>query len=260
MTLRFTILGCGSSGGVPRVGYGWGECDPKNPKNRRRRCALLIERISRRGVTRVLVDTGPDIREQLIDAKVEHLDAVIITHEHADHTHGIDDLRPLVLHMRRVADVHMDPVTYQLMRERFRYIFETPEGSGYPPIARAWELTPGQMLTIEGEGGPLAVLPFMVEHGEIEALGLRMGGVCYMPDVNRIPPEAERHVQGLDLWIIDALRPRPHPRIFRSMKRWPGSSAPSRARPCSPTFTPISTTPNWPRGFRRACSRPSTAW
>ncbi len=214
MTLRVTILGCGSSGGVPRPGSGWGACDPANPLNRRRRCSILIERVGRRGVTSVLVDTGPDLREQLIAARVEHLDAVILTHEHADHTHGIDDLRPLVLHMRRVADIHMNARTHAMMTERFRYIFEQAPGSGYPPIAVAHELAEDRALTINGEGGPLEILPFSVPHGDIEALALKVGGLVYMPDVSDIPPRFHALMVNLDVWIIDALRHRPHPTHF----------------------------------------------
>ena len=108
MTLRFTILGCGSSMGVPRPALGWGACDPNNPKNRRRRTSLLVERRGPNGITRVLVDTSPDLREQLLDAKVDWLDGVLITHEHADHTHGIDDLRPLFVRKRRRVDMYLD--------------------------------------------------------------------------------------------------------------------------------------------------------
>ena len=113
MTLTFTILGCGSSGGVPRPALGWGACDPNNPKNRRRRCSLLVERRNGAGVTRVLVDTSPDLREQLLDADVDWLDAVLYTHEHADHTHGIDDLRGLFIHRRKRVDVYLDEPTSQ---------------------------------------------------------------------------------------------------------------------------------------------------
>ena len=104
MTLRFTILGCGSSMGVPRPALGWGACDPNNPKNRRRRTSLLVERRGPKGHTRVLVDTSPDLRDQLLDANVEWLDGVLMTHEHADHCHGIDDLRALFVKKRRRLD------------------------------------------------------------------------------------------------------------------------------------------------------------
>lgn len=214
MSLKVTILGCGSSGGVPRPGMGWGECDPSNPRNRRRRCAILVERSGKHGRTSVLVDTGPDLREQLLDAGVQRLDGVILTHEHADHTHGIDDLRPLVLHMRRTVDVFMDEVTGAVMHDRFRYIFETLPGSSYPPIAISRRLSVGTPIRIEGPGGEIEFLPIAVVHGEINALALKIGGVMYLPDVSAIPAECEQHFHGLDVWIIDALRHRPHPSHF----------------------------------------------
>src|SRR5208283_5636991 len=118
MSLKFTILGCGSSMGVPRVALGWGSCDPSNPKNRRRRCALLVERSDAKGRTRVLVDCTPDLREQLLEAEVDWLDGVFITHEHADHIHGIDDLRPLFVHKRRRVTVYLDEATSRSMHAR----------------------------------------------------------------------------------------------------------------------------------------------
>src|SRR6267154_3680575 len=134
MSLKFTILGCGSSGGVPRPALGWGDCNPNNPKNRRRRTSLLVERRNGSGVTRVLVDTPPDLREQLLDAQVDWLDAVLFTHEHADHTHGIDDLRGLFIARRRQVDVYLDEPTSRAMHARFGYCFKSPPGSEYPPI------------------------------------------------------------------------------------------------------------------------------
>src|SRR6201981_3664717 len=134
MTASFTILGSGSSGGVPRPALGWGACDPSNPRNRRRRTSLLVERRNCDGVTRILVDTSPDLREQLLDAEVDWLDAVMFTHEHADHTHGIDDLRPLVIHRRRKVDVYLDEATSRALHERFGYCFVTPPGSESPPM------------------------------------------------------------------------------------------------------------------------------
>ena len=135
MTLTATILGCGSSAGVPRPALGWGACDPKNPKNRRRRCSLLVEQRTRHGVTRILVDTSPDLREQLLAADVDWLDAVLFTHEHADHTHGIDDLRSLVIHRRRLIDVYVDERTSRTLHARFGYCFAQPPGSEYPPLS-----------------------------------------------------------------------------------------------------------------------------
>ncbi|MEM6479886.1 MAG: MBL fold metallo-hydrolase, partial [Pseudomonadota bacterium] len=131
---RFTILGCGSSGGVPRLGNDWGACDPTNPKNRRRRCSLLIEQIGESGTTTILIDTSPDMREQLLDADVRRIDAVIYTHAHADHVHGIDDLRMMVFKMRNRLQVYADHVTSSSLLERFTYAFKQPEGSPYPPI------------------------------------------------------------------------------------------------------------------------------
>ena len=168
MTLKFTILGCGSSGGVPRPALGWGVCDPNNPKNRRRRTSLLVERRgSGGGLTRVLIDTSPDLREQLLDAQVDWLDGVLYTHEHADHTHGVDDLRALFLHRRRKVDVYLDTPTSGVMRLRFGYCFETPPGSQYPPILAEHRLTPGEAVSIAGAGGAIAALPIRQEHGDI---------------------------------------------------------------------------------------------
>ncbi len=214
MSLTITILGCGSSGGVPRVGMGWGECDPSEPRNRRRRCAILVRKTGRAGVTSVLVDTGPDLREQLIDAGVMHLDGVVLTHDHADHTHGIDDLRPLVLQMRRTIDLYMDEITTERLRQKFRYVFEMLPGSGYPPILIPHVIKAGRAFHVEGAGGPLDILPLEVVHGEINALALKINGTVYMPDVSAIPDDVVPHLEGLDLWILDALRHRPHPTHF----------------------------------------------
>ena len=212
MSLKFTILGCGFSGGVPRPGFGWGACDPNNPKNRRRRCSLLVERHAKSGggVTRVLVDTSPDLREQLLDAKVDWLDGVFFTHPHADQTHGIDDLRPLALHKRRRIDTYLDEPTRVSLFKAFGYCFETPPGSGYPPILNAHRLFPGQAVTTGGEGGPIEVLPILLNHGEIPSLGFRFGKVAYSPDLNAIPEESQAALAGVDCWIVDALRYSPH--------------------------------------------------
>jgi phosphoribosyl 1,2-cyclic phosphate phosphodiesterase len=150
MTLKFTILGCGSSGGVPRPALGWGACDPNNPKNRRRRTSFLVERSEGGGVTRVLVDTSPDLREQLLDAEVDRLDAVLYTHEHADHTHGVDDLRSLYIKQRRPIDVYLDERTAASMHTRFDYCFRAPPGSEYPPIVREHRLTAGKPVMVSG--------------------------------------------------------------------------------------------------------------
>lgn len=212
MTMRFTILGCGSSMGVPRVGLGWGACDPANPKNRRTRCSLLVEKIAEGGkTTRLLVDTTPDLRDQLLDSGVEKLDGVLYTHEHADHTHGIDDLRPLFVKHRRPVDVYCDDVTSQRLHASFGYCFRTPPGSQYPPTLREHRLIAGQAIEITGEGGAISVLPVLQQHGDIASLGFRFGSLAYSADIKALPPESLPLMAGLDLWIVDALRHDPHP-------------------------------------------------
>ena len=231
MTLTFTILGCGSSMGVPRVGIGWGECDPNNPKNRRRRCALLVERTGPEGRTRVLVDCTPDLREQLLDAAVDRLDGVLFTHEHADHTHGIDDLRPLFIHNRRRVDVWADEPTSKSLNERFGYCFTTPVGSQYPPILTEHRLVPGTLVSIQGQGGPIDGLPILQDHGDITSLGFRFGNVAYSADIKRLPPESLPFMTGLHVWIVDALRRPPHPSHMNLDEAldWIGRIKPKRA-------------------------------
>ncbi|PTW98833.1 MBL fold metallo-hydrolase [Pararhodobacter aggregans] len=227
--LRATILGCGSSGGVPRLGGDWGACDPTNPRNRRSRCSLLLERIGRNGTTRVLVDTSPDMRQQLLDAGVGTLDAVVFTHAHADHVHGIDDLRMIVFNTRRRLPVWADPSTQDALLSRFGYAFVQPEGSPYPPICDLHTIRGD--VTIEGAGGPLTLTPFEVDHGSIDALGFRIGGLAYLPDVVRIPDPVWPVLDGLDCWILDALRYKPHPthaHVALALE-WIARAAPRRA-------------------------------
>jgi phosphoribosyl 1,2-cyclic phosphate phosphodiesterase len=207
--LRFTILGCGSSGGVPRLGGDWGECDPANPRNRRRRCSLLVERAGDGGVTRVLIDTSPDMRDQLLDAGVGALDAVVYTHSHADHMHGIDDLRQIVFNIRRRLPVWADGPTQEALLSRFGYAFVQPHGSPYPPILDLHTIE--GPVTVEGAGGPVVLSPFRADHGSIDALGFRIGPLAYLPDAVAIPEESWAHLAGLDCWVVDALRRRPHP-------------------------------------------------
>ena len=215
MALTVTILGCGSSGGVPRPGSGWGACDPANPKNRRRRCSILVEAHDAGGTTSVLVDTTPDLREQLLDADIRHLDAVLFTHDHADHTHGIDDLRALVLHMRRRIPVYADAATEATLLARFGYIFVMPPGGTYPPILDMRPLRPGTTTTITGQGPAIEALPFTVEHGPgYEALGFRFRDLVYLPDVSEIPTAASEAMRGADTLILDCLRETPHPTHF----------------------------------------------
>jgi phosphoribosyl 1,2-cyclic phosphate phosphodiesterase len=214
MTLTLTILGCGSSAGVPRPALGWGKCDPNNPKNRRRRCSLLAERTSEHGVTRVVIDTSPDLREQLIDANVEHIDAVFYTHEHADQSHGIDDLRSVVLHQRRRIPVYLNQATAKDILHRFSYCFVAPPGSDYPPILSQHAIEAGESRGIDGKGGEVTLSAFNLQHGNIPSLGYRIGDAAYTPDLSDIPRESWPALESLNLWIIDGLRYAPHPSHF----------------------------------------------
>ncbi len=207
--LTFTILGCGSSGGVPRLGGLWGACDPDEPRNRRRRCSLLVERTEGDAVTRVLIDTSPDMRQQLLDAGVGRLDAVIFTHGHADHVHGIDDLRMIVFNTRQRLPVWADGPTQERLYSGFGYAFIQPEGSPYPSILDMHTIKGD--VTIGGPGGDIVFHPFRVGHGSIDALGFRIGGLAYLPDVVEIYDAAWSSLQDLDVFIVDALRRTPHP-------------------------------------------------
>lgn len=227
--LRFTILGCGSSGGVPRVGGLWGACDPTNPKNSRQRCSLLVERLDGDDATRVLIDTTPDLRNQLLAAGVGEVDAVVYTHDHADHTHGIDDLRMIVFIRRARLPVWAAPATEAALLERFGYAFVQPEGSDYPPILDLHRID--GPVTIDGKAGAITLSPIEVRHGSMDALGFRIDDLVYMPDVDRIPDEAWPLLEGLDCWIVDALRYKPHPshaHLERTLE-WIDRAAPRRA-------------------------------
>lgn len=207
--LRFTILGCGSSGGVPRIGGHWGDCDPGNPRNRRTRCSMLVERTSAEGVTRVLIDTSPDMREQLLRAGVGTLDAVVYTHSHADHVHGLDDLRQVTFNTRKRLPVWADSDTQEALLGRFGYAFVQPPDSNYPAICDLRAIH--DRFEISGPGGPIPFQPFRVAHGNIDALGFRIGDLAYLPDVSTIPDAAWAHLGGLKIWVLDALRRAPHP-------------------------------------------------
>jgi len=232
-TRRFIILGCGSSGGVPRLadtpGGNWGDCDPDEPRNRRTRCSMLIEQeAADGGLTRVLVDASPDMRDQLLRHGVGTLDAVVFTHSHADHCHGIDDLRIIVFNMPGRLPVWADPFTRAALESRFDYVFVQPEGSSYPPILDMQTIDGD--VTITGAGGAVTLSPFQVNHGAIDALGFRIGDVAYLPDVADMGAECWDMVQGLDTWILDALRRKPHPthiHLERSLE-WIARAAPRR--------------------------------
>ncbi|MGJ8584947.1 MAG: MBL fold metallo-hydrolase [Marinosulfonomonas sp.] len=226
--LTFTILGCGSSGGVPRLGGLWGNCDPNNPKNRRQRCSLLVERTGDEGTTTVLIDTSPDMRAQLLQANVGVLDGVVYTHAHADHVHGIDDLRMIKFNMQRRLNVWADGPTQDALLSRFGYAFVQPHGSPYPPILDLFQID--GPVSIDGAGGTITLHPFEVRHGVINALGFRIKDLAYLPDVSEIPDAALPLLENLDCWILDALQRKPHPTHFhldRSVE-WIERMAPKR--------------------------------
>ncbi len=197
--MKVRILGCGSSGGVPRLGSGWGACDPTEPRNRRTRCSLL----ALIGDSHILIDTSPDMREQLLAAEIDDVSAVFYTHLHADQAHGIDDLRGLVLQNRRRVPVYAEPDILAQLTDRFEYCFR--QVKDYPPILDANGLTG----PVDVAGVP--VTPVRIVHGSIPATGYRIGDVGYIPDVSDIPAEAMAQFEGLRLFVIDALRYRPHP-------------------------------------------------
>ena len=206
MTTKVTILGCGTSGGVPRPGGpggagAWGACDPRNPKNIRRRCSILVEEAGKT----ILVDTSPDLQRQLIDARVTRLDAVLWTHDHADHTHGIDDVRPLAIHQGPI-DAWASKRTLASLYTRFGYVFAQPDVSVYSTLYRAHEIGDGP-FTVAG----VRVVPFEMDHGSTIALGFRFGGIAYCNDVVRLDERAFKALEGVDTLIVDAMRYRPHP-------------------------------------------------
>jgi phosphoribosyl 1,2-cyclic phosphate phosphodiesterase len=231
MTLKLTILGCGTSGGVPRVGNIWGACDPANPKNRRRRSSVLVQKEGREGTTNVVVDTSPDLREQLLDGGVGWLDGVLFTHDHADHTHGIDDLRMVSYNGRRRVAVYYDRLTGEQLRQRFAYCFNMSASGEYPPILEGYEIVPGVPVKILGEGGAIEALPFRQRHGSGETLGFRFGGIAYSPDVSDLPEESLKYLENLDVWILDALRYTRHPSHFsvEEALQWIARVKPKRA-------------------------------
>ncbi len=211
-TLRLTLLGTGSSGGVPRIDGDWGACDPADPRNRRRRCGALLEAVAGGGErpTQVLIDTSPDLREQVLSVGLTACDGILFSHDHADQTHGIDDVRVLAYRMRRRLPAFMDAETRASLLPKFRYCFEGE--SGYPAILDLQpDLVAGQTRRLEGPGGPMDILPLRQEHGRIVSLGFRIGTMAYCNDVNVLPEETLAALHGLDVLVLDALRYAPHP-------------------------------------------------
>jgi phosphoribosyl 1,2-cyclic phosphate phosphodiesterase len=210
--LEFTILGCGSSGGVPRADGDWGACDPENRRNSRSRCSLLVRRTGEgpQVETTAIVDTSPDLRLQTAQAGAKRLDAILLTHDHADQVHGVDDVRAFFIRQRAKIGCHMDAATEASMMRRFGYIFE-PEG-GYPAICERRRLPAhGVRWSVDGPSGAIPVVTFDQDHGGVRSVGYRFGGVAYSSDVVDLDEAAFEALAGLDVWIVDALRYRPHP-------------------------------------------------
>jgi phosphoribosyl 1,2-cyclic phosphate phosphodiesterase len=201
--MKLTILGCGTAGGTPRIGPDWGRCDPKDPRNRRRRSSVLVE--SADG-TRILVDTGPDLRQQALDAGISDLDAVLYTHDHADHTHGIDDLREITRRRGRPMDAYADARTLGTLSERFRFAFSTRE-RWYRPYVTGHEIRSGTPFRV----GDVDILPFDQEHGGITSLGFRFGPIAYSTDLVGLPEAAFEVLAGVRVWVVAALGYSPHP-------------------------------------------------
>jgi phosphoribosyl 1,2-cyclic phosphate phosphodiesterase len=201
--MRVTILGCGASTGVPTIGPNWGECDPADPRNRRRRASLLVEV----GPIAILFDTSPDLREQLIDAQVTRLDAVVMTHAHADHLHGIDDIRQLNRLMGATIPLWADAMTLAEIRRRFGYVFSPPTDPGRfsRPALEPHEIT--GRFAIRG----VPITPFAQNHGYCTTLGLRIGAMAYSTDVTELDEAAFVALAGIELWIVDCMRRAPHP-------------------------------------------------
>lgn len=203
MTMRVTILGSGTSSGVPRIGNDWGDCDPVNPRNRRTRVSILVESPT----TRLLIDTSPDMRAQLLSADVIDIDAILWTHDHADHSHGIDDVRQLYHHRESPLPGYAREPTMALLKRRFDYAFE---GVGdYPPTITAHILP--DSLTI----GDIAITCVDQPHGAIYSTGFRFShgdnSAAYATDFHAMTPDMLALYDGVDLWVVDALRALPHP-------------------------------------------------
>jgi phosphoribosyl 1,2-cyclic phosphate phosphodiesterase len=201
--MKVTMLGSGPSWGVPRIGGDWGACDPAEPKNRRRRVSILVEA----GGKTILIDTGPDLREQLLDAKVRRIDAVLFTHAHADHLHGIDDLRGVNRLMQAEIPVYATKATLADIDKRFGYVFQPPKpgiAAFYKPVLRP--------IAIEGAftAAGMEILPIRQNHGFSETLGFRFGRFAYSTDVIRLDEAAFAALAGIEVWIVDCIRHAPH--------------------------------------------------
>lgn len=203
--VKATILGCGPSGGVPTIADGWGACDPKNPKNRRLRPSILVEE----GDTRVLVDTSPDLRQQLLNAGVRRLDAVLYTHAHADHLHGVDDLRGINRAMQAALPVYADAATEAILKQRFEYV-TTPLADGvelyYKPVLDLRRIAPGDCFTVGG----MEIVAYDQDHGYSRTIGYRFGPLAYSTDLLDLPQASFDALAGVHTWIVGTFALQPH--------------------------------------------------
>ena len=213
MSVKVTILGCGSSGGVPRVDGNFGACDPNEAKNYRTRCSILVEKSENEtDWTSVLIDTAPDLRTQLLNSGTTNLDAVLFTHDHADQTHGIDDLRAIIYRKGARIDAYFNQPTQKILIDRFGYIFSGYEKPHYPALLNPKPLPQyGESIAIEGKGGAIQFVPVELLHGDVECAGFRFEDIAYCNDVNFIPDKSMALLQGLDILIVDCLRYSQHP-------------------------------------------------
>lgn len=204
--MRVTILGCGGSGGVPTLDHGWGKCDPTNPRNRRSRPSILVEE----GESRVLVDTSPDLREQLLRVGVKRLDAVLFTHSHADHLHGVDDLRPINRAMGQPLDAYASAETLDTMQRRFGYVLEPlpPDATGYfRPVLVPHKIGHGSEFAV----GDIPIVAYEQDHGYCDSMGFRFGPIAYSSDAVELSEDVFDLVKGVEVWIIGTLLDVPHP-------------------------------------------------
>lgn len=196
--MKVRILGCGTSLGVPVIGLGWGDCDPNNSKNVRRRASVLVSKNDQN----LLIDTSPDLRAQLLEADVTTLEGVLYTHEHADHVHGVNDLRPFALMEKKPVKLYSNKHTLDDIRNSFEYAFTTREGGRYPPIVKPEEITPWQRFKVGG----FDILPFEQRHGLATTLGYRIGDFAYSTDTNALSDRAFEILSGVKVWVVDCLR------------------------------------------------------
>lgn len=203
--MKVTVLGCSESSGTPRIGCECEVCTSANPKNKRSRVSILVEE----GDTRLLVDTSPDLRMQALREGIKTVDAVLYTHAHSDHVHGIDDVRSFNFHGGKVLPAFGDKETLAQLRNMFAYVFNTPEAERgwFRPQLEACEIEAGKAFNAAG----VQVMPFRQQHGHNVSLGFRIGNFAYSTDVSDFPPESEEHLYGLDCWLVDCLSIKPVP-------------------------------------------------